>query len=67
MLFYTMLGKTWVLTARVIQLSQIAESTLNFHHSKNVKLELKAGVWQLIFHLWKIQNYILGSKNKLVK
>lgn len=67
MLFYTVLGKTWVLTARVIQLSQTAESTLNFRHSKNVKLELNAGVWPLIFHLWKIQNYILGSKNKLVK
>lgn len=67
MLFYTVLGKTWVLTARVIQLSQTAESTLNFRHSRKVKLELNAGVWQLIFHLWKIQNYILGSKNKLVK
>lgn len=31
--FYMVLGRTWVLAARVM-LSQITESRLNFHHSK---------------------------------
>lgn len=66
MVFYPAFSWTWVLEARVM-LSQIAESRLNFRHSKNVKLELNQGIWQLVIHFWETQYYALCSKNRLAK